>query len=153
MDEAKLIERLRAIEALFAGATTPGERTAADRARERILERLRGTRRVEQPVEYKLALPDVWSRRLMLALLRRYGLRPYRYRGQRRTTVMVMAPASFVDGTLWLWPEYQQLNTILIEYLAEVTERVVASVVHEDVSDAPEVSEPARLPPGGDGAR
>jgi hypothetical protein len=33
MDEVKLIERLRLIEALFAGAATPGERVAAERAR------------------------------------------------------------------------------------------------------------------------
>jgi len=38
MDEARLIEKLKLIEALFAGATTPGERVAADAARLRILE-------------------------------------------------------------------------------------------------------------------
>ena len=32
-DEERLEQKLRAIEALFAGATTPGEREAADRAR------------------------------------------------------------------------------------------------------------------------
>ena len=41
MDEEKLIERLRLVEALHAGATTPGERVAAARARERIIERLK----------------------------------------------------------------------------------------------------------------
>src|SRR5688572_21183840 len=120
MDEAKLIERLRAIEALFAGATTPAERTAADRARERILERLRGVHATERPVEYRFALSDVWQRQLLLALMRRYGLRPYRRRGQRRTTVMLSAPPSFVDGTLW--PEFQQLSKVLQQYLAETTE-------------------------------
>jgi hypothetical protein len=36
MDEAKLIEKLRLIEAPFAGATTEGERVAAGEARSRI---------------------------------------------------------------------------------------------------------------------
>jgi len=31
MDEARLIEKLSRVEALFAGATTPGERVAAER--------------------------------------------------------------------------------------------------------------------------
>jgi hypothetical protein len=41
MDERKLIEKLRLIEAVFAKATTAGERVAAGRARERILEQRR----------------------------------------------------------------------------------------------------------------
>lgn len=35
-DEARLLEKLRAIESLFAGASTPGERVAAAEARKRI---------------------------------------------------------------------------------------------------------------------
>jgi len=41
MNEQKLIEKLRLIAPLFAGAATKGEKVAAERARERILERLR----------------------------------------------------------------------------------------------------------------
>jgi hypothetical protein len=37
MDEAKLKEKLRLIEVLFAGAKTAGEKDAADRAKQRIL--------------------------------------------------------------------------------------------------------------------
>jgi hypothetical protein len=40
VNEAKLIEKLRLIEALNAGAKTEGEKNAADRARQRILERI-----------------------------------------------------------------------------------------------------------------
>ena len=39
-DEEKLKAKLRAIEALFSGATTAGERDAADSARQRIAARL-----------------------------------------------------------------------------------------------------------------
>ena len=41
-------------------------------------------------------MADDWSRQLFLALLRRYELKPYRYRGQRYTTVMVKVPKKFV---------------------------------------------------------
>lgn len=101
MDEAKLLQKLVDLEALFAGATTAGERAAAGNARERILERIRELEQSSPPIEYQFTLHDVWSQRLLLALLRRYNLTPYRYRGQRRTTVMVRVSKRFVDDTLW----------------------------------------------------
>lgn len=144
MDEQRLIERLRLIEALFAGASTPGERVAAERARERILERLASMVREEPPIEYKFTMGDHYSRRLLLALCRRYGLTPYRYSGQRHTTVMVRVSKRFVDETLW--PEFQELSQTLRSYLSEVTDRVVAQVLHEDRSEATVVEEGGQLP-------
>jgi hypothetical protein len=88
MDEARLKEKLRLIEALFAGAKTAGEKDAADRARQRILERLRSLGASDPPIAFKFTLRDMWQRKVMVALMRRYGLKPYRYRGQRYTTVM-----------------------------------------------------------------
>jgi hypothetical protein len=41
-------------------------------------------------VEFRFSLADQWSRHLLVALLRRYGIKPYRYSRQRRTTVMVI---------------------------------------------------------------
>ena len=145
VDEAALIAKLAKIEALFAGAATEGERAAAAGARERILERLREVEKADPPVEYKFTLADAWSHRLLLALLRRYGLKPYRYRGQRRTTIMVRVAKRFVGETLW--PEFQQLSATLQTYLDEVTTRVVGAVVHGDTSDATEIAEPKQLGP------
>ena len=92
MDEASLIEKLRLIEALFSGAATEGEKVAAERARDRILERLKRWEKEEPPVEFRFSMPDMWSRKVFVALLRRYGIRPYRYKGQRYTTVMARLP-------------------------------------------------------------
>ncbi len=88
MDEARLIDKLRLIEALFAGAATEGEKVAAERARSRILERLKILEKEDPPVEYRFSMADIWSRKVFVALLRRYGIRPYRYSGQLSTTVM-----------------------------------------------------------------
>jgi hypothetical protein len=143
MDEAKLIEKLKLIEALHAGATTAGEREAAGRAKERILERLRAAEKVDPPVEYKFTLGDQWSKKVFVALLRRYGIAPYRYRGQRHTTVMARVSQRFVRETLW--PEFEEAAETLRAYLADVTERVVAQVIHEDTSDEPEREEPRQL--------
>ena len=145
MDEAALIAKLAKIEALFAGATTEGERAAAASARDRIVARLREVEKADPPIEFKFTPTDAWSHRLLLALLRRYGIKPYRFKGQRRTTVMARVAKSFVDDTLW--PEFQQLSATLQTYLDEVTTRVVAQVVHGDTSDASEVAEPKQLEP------
>ena len=146
MDEAKLREKLSKIEALFAGATTEGERLAAGEARRRIQERLASVEKLDPPVEFRFSIPDTWSRKLFVSLLRRYELKPYRYRGQRRTTVVVKAPRRFVDETLW--PEFQQLNAALRTYLEEITDRVIAEALHGDSSEATEVAEPAKLGAG-----
>lgn len=142
-DEARLIAKLRAIESLFSGAKTSGERDAAEAARERIRERLRALIHVDEPEEFRFSMGDVWSRKVFLALLRRYEVRPYRYRGQRRTTVMARVPKRFVDETLW--PEFQKLSATLETYLSEMTDRVVAQVLHGDSSEAEVVTEPPRL--------
>lgn len=143
MNENILIEKLRKIEALFAGAATRGERISADLARQRILLRLKELLPKDPPIEYKFTFSDMWSRKVFVALLRRYELKPYRYYRQRYTTVMVQVPESFVDETLW--PEFQKINADLQEYLEDTTERVVRQVLHEDSSDAEVVEEPLRI--------
>ena len=135
-EEEGLIEKLRKIEALFARPGTEGERVAAGNALERIRARLRQLELTERPIAYRFSLPDGWSRSLFIALLRRYGLQPYRLRGQRRTTVMCRVTRSFVDETLW--PEFQQLNGTLLRYLDEVTQRVISEAIHRDATDAEE---------------
>jgi hypothetical protein len=90
-NEERRIERLRSIERLFDGATTPGERPAAASAMERIRQRLGEMKDAAPATEYKFTLGDGWSRSLFVALLRRYGLKPYRYSDQRRATAMIGA--------------------------------------------------------------
>ena len=133
MQEQDLIDKLRKIERLHAGATTPGEREAAADAIARIKRRLTEVERTEKPIEYRFKLNDDWSKKLFIALLRRYGLKPYRYARQRRTTVMVRVPRSFVNETLW--PQYLDLSTTLRNYLEDITNRVIAEGVHGDTTE------------------
>lgn len=128
--EDDLLARLRKIEALMAGAGTEGEREAAGAALERVKARLAEQTRRDPPVELQFSMPDVWSRQLFVALCRRYGLNPYRYPRQKRTTVMVRVPRSFVDQTLW--PEFLELSTVLKNYLDQMTEQVIREGVHDD---------------------
>jgi len=134
MDEKKLLETLRKVEALFAGTTFAGERDAAAEAIERIRARLREVQKSDPPLEFRFTLNNAWSHKLFIALLRRYGVTPYRYHGQRRTTVMARMPRSFVDETLW--PEFQEINKVLQSYLDDITNRVIAEGIWSDNSDA-----------------
>ncbi len=138
MSEADLRERLRKIEALFAGAGTPGERDAAAAAIARVKARLAEAARADPPVEMQFSMADAWSQRLFMALCRRYGLKPYRYRRQRRTTVMVRLPRRFAHEALW--PEFTALDEALRAHLLEITLRVIRDHVHADTSDAEEVA-------------
>jgi hypothetical protein len=134
--EQQLREKLRKIAALFEGAATSGERSAARAALERVRQALDAIQKTEQPLEFQFTLPDRWQRRLFSALCRRYRLEPYRYRRQRYTTVMVRVPKSFVDKTLW--PEYLELKKALDEYLNEATERIIREEVYRDAGEASE---------------
>lgn len=96
-DEQQLRAKLRKITALFEGAATAGERQAAAAAIERIKRALDAAIKTQPLPETKFRMADQWQRRLFLALCRRYGLEPYRYRGQRYTTVVLRAPRAFID--------------------------------------------------------
>ena len=142
--EQLLREKLRKIEALFAGAATEGEKIAAGAAAERIRERLDQATGTEKTVETKFSIPDIWSRQLFLALSRRYGLRPFRYRRMHRQSIIVRAPKSFIDQVLW--PEFEELSAALTDYLSEITERVIREEVHGETGDADEVDEVDETP-------
>lgn len=133
-DEKALLEKLRRIEALHAGATTPGERDAAANAMRAIQLRLKLAEKEQPPIEYKFTLADHWSRKLFMALSRRYGLKPYRYRRQRYTTVMVRVPKRFVDDTLW--PEFVELSRTLQETLERTTDQIISQVFEQETSEA-----------------
>ena len=141
--EQQLRHKLRKIEALFAGGATEGERLAAGAAAERIRDRLDQAAGKEEEIEAKFSISDIWSRQLFIALCRRYGLRPFRYRRMHRQSIIVSAPNSFVEQVLW--PEFEELNAALTAYLSEITEKVIREAVHSETGDADEVEEAPRI--------
>jgi hypothetical protein len=141
--EVRLREKLHKIEALFAGAATAGEKAAADAAADRIRARLGAAAGSEAAEEIRFSIPDNWSRQLFVALCRRYGINPFRYRRMHRQTVIVKAPRSFVEQVLW--PEFRELSGALSAYLAEITEKLIREEVHGETADAEEREEPRRL--------
>ena len=142
-DFTELLETLRRIEALHARTDVAGERAAAANAMNAIRARLAQSEQEDPPVEYRFSMQDDWSRRLFTALLRRYGIEPFRYRGQRYTTVMARVSKSFVDDTLW--PEFVELDNVLREYLKDVTNRVIQEAIFQDSSEASERLKPTAI--------
>ena len=141
--EQLLREKLRKIEALFAGAATEGEKMAAGAAAERIRDRLGRAAGKEKEIEVKFSISDIWSRQLFVALCRRYGLHPFRYRRMHRQTIVIRAPKSFVEQVLW--PEFEELSAALTAYLSEITEKVIREEVHGETGEADEIDEPRRI--------
>lgn len=149
--EQELREKLRKIAALFEGATSAGEREAAEAALGRVRAALAAAEEIDHSIEMSFRLPDPWRRRAFLALCRRYGLRPYRYPRQRYSTVLIRAPRSFINRTLW--PEYIEISSALEAYLREATERIIREEVFGDAEEAEEQAEaPTGLLAAGDAA-
>ena len=144
-EEQRLIEKLRRIETLFSRTSSDGERVAAEEAALRLQHRLESAR-ANELLEFKFSLPDAWAKALFIALLRRHGVTPYRYSGQRRNTVMARAPKDLVNQELW--PEFQELHKTLHSYLSDVTKRVIATAIHGDVSEPEVRGKPRELLPG-----
>ncbi len=137
--EAELRAKLLKIYALFEGALTPGERDAAAAAIGRVKKALAAEQQREKLVEMRFSLPDRWQRRLFSALCRRYGLEPFRYRGQRYSTMMLRVPKSFIDRVLW--PEFLEIKEALDEYLNEATERIIREEVYQNAAEPQERNE------------
>jgi hypothetical protein len=131
--------KLRKIEALFEGVGTIGERDAASEAIGRIKAKLTQTVETAPPLEYTFNFSDRWSKQLFMALCRRYALSPYRYARQRYTTVMVRVSKSFVDDILW--PQYEALSKALQEYLEQATEKIISEEIHQDTTEAQEITQ------------
>ena len=138
--EEEIRLKIRKIEALFSGSEFVGERAAAEAALKRINETLANTIKTTPPTEYTFTLGNYWSAKLFIALCRRYELKPYRYARQRRTTVVLRAPEAFVDTVLW--PEHEALNTVLHEYINQMTDKIIAEEIHRDTTDAQEMAVP-----------
>ncbi|MDQ6975205.1 MAG: hypothetical protein Q9M22_01420 [Mariprofundaceae bacterium] len=136
-DEEKLLEKLRKIEALHAGAATDGERDAAKSALGRMKKRIAEYKTIDPPIEYQFSLGNKWSVRLMTALLRRYDIKPYRRYRQRRTTLMAVISPSFVEEKLW--PEFQALDKTLEEHIDAIACRIIAAAIFDGDEEVQEI--------------
>lgn len=130
LTEKELREKIKKLEALFAGGGTKGEQVAASAAKERIIKRLQEERLKDKEKEFAFRLSDIWSRKLLLALCKRYDLTPYRHYRQKYTTVMIKAPEKFVNEVLW--PEFCEIDKVLKTYLEDTTNKIISQEIFEN---------------------
>lgn len=135
VDHEELRAKLAKVEALFRRAGSPGEQAAAGAAMDRLQERLGVSESKREPeVELQFSLPDTWSVSLFVAVCRKHGVRPYRYRRQRRTSVVVRAREREFNRVVW--PEYSRLQTELESYFEDVTDHLISRVMGSDGDDS-----------------
>jgi len=139
VNERELEIRIAKLEALFAGTSYEGEKQAAKKNLDRLLDRLHQEQARDKVVEMKFTGLTPQSKKLFIALLSRYGLRPYRYYRQKYTTVMVKGPKDFLNNVVWA--EFIQLNDLLVEHLDEVTDRIISQNICSSVEEEKEVQQ------------
>jgi len=126
-----LLDRIKKIESLIIGAKTDGEKSAAISAKGRLLKKYPELEINKDPKEYRLYTNDNWHKRLLLAICRKYGVRPYRYKRQKYTTVMVNMNEEFLNKILW--KEYLEYAGHLEKLVKEITDDLINKIhKHED---------------------
>ena len=68
-------------------------------------------------------------KKLLVAICRKHGVRPYRYKRQKYTTVMVNINEQFLEDVLW--KEYLEYSKHLEELVEEITNNIIRKI-HED---------------------
>ncbi|MCO6492014.1 MAG: hypothetical protein J5I98_26595 [Phaeodactylibacter sp.] len=128
-----LLERIKKIESLILGAKTEGEKQAAISAKERILKKYPELEIHKNPKEYALYTQDNWHKKLLLAICRKYGVKPYRYYRQKYTTVMVRINEDFLNKVLW--KEYLEYSELLGKLVEEITDDLISKIHKHEEED------------------
>lgn len=141
MTEADLLRKLAAIEALLGAATSSGERDAARAAKERVEAKLGA-----QPAsteDWHFTLHEIWSRKLFSAMARKSGLETFRYRGQRRTTLVLHTTHARKEQ---LWQQFVSAHQAMASHIDELTDRLIRQALGEATDDVAERTELKALP-------
>ena len=125
----ELLEKIKKIEALIAGSKTQGEKNAAILAKNRVNQRLAEEKKT-QVHEFTLYTPGTWHKRLLLAICRKYGVRPYRYKRQKYTTVMVRTNEHTINEVIW--KEYLEYSGHLEKLVEEITDSIIHKIHQGD---------------------
>ena len=116
-DDSQIRDKLAKIKALFAGATTAGERQAAQAALERVQQRINTTEPLEPfqpfhdfhdpPIEHNFSLKNPWSLRLFLALCRLNAVRHFSGISGIAVVVQILTAHDVVDGIGIRWRRWR----------------------------------------------
>ena len=128
LSAADISEKLAKIEALISGTNSAQERSAAEAARSRLLDRLHS-----EPSEFRISLASRWEKQLFIAVSRKHGFQPFRYSRQRHTTAMIHAPREVLDQIIW--PEYQQVSSLFRDLTDGIMRDMMAKIFDGDLEE------------------
>lgn len=128
MNELVLSNKIKEIEKNILGASGSNDEILQI-AKKRIYE----YEKIDKAKEYQFSVGDKYSKKLFVAIARRYGLRPYRLKRQKHTTVMLKVSKRFVDDILW--PEFMILCSELDFYLEHVANEIIRLSVFENFEE------------------
>ena len=74
--------------------------------------------------EFRFSLPSARSQVLFCALLKRCGVKAYRYRGQKRSTINARVSRRCVDRLLW--PQYREFASVLDTFFDGLAFQVIS---------------------------
>lgn len=129
-----ILEKLAKIEALLQGATSEGERLAAQLAKERVLTKIlqdhanKPQDPANKPIEYKISHHSQWEKRLFVALCNKHGFHTYRYYRQKYTTTNVRISKAMLEEIIW--PEYLRYSKMLSELVDGVMQDLIDKIHH-----------------------
>ena len=116
MDEEELVGQLQEIERRMGRGVL-----GADACRAQLAE----WRRREADQEFQVSLPTAEAQGVLVTWCVRYGVTPYRKTKQRRTTICIRVPRSFMHDVLW--PQVDAMSraieTAKLRALTRVLER------------------------------
>ncbi len=146
-DIEDLVARLKKVQALYNAPATEGERAAAAAAAMRLQERLKeatGAAGAGQASgasegrtqEFQIRIDDAWSRKLFIGIARHHGVHPYRYRGQRRTTLVVRTTEHRIDRIIM--PHYREAVAVLRDHFDAIADRVIRETLGQATDDTEE---------------
>jgi hypothetical protein len=82
--------------------------------------------RAEEPeIETKCSLADPSLQFVFVTLCERYGIDVYRTPKQRKTSVTIRGPRSFIQGVLW--PMATEMMRLLDSWMADQTQAIVGT--------------------------
>lgn len=131
-DDTDFVKQLRALEVQCAGSNLAAHADVAAAVRQRLAQ----TRTVEGDVEFDVGVPDPISQRVFVALCRRYHIDVYRRPRQRKVSLCVRAPKSFVLNVLW--PIFEPIARATEQHFARSLERSLAVAFEVDMRPDPD---------------
>jgi hypothetical protein len=124
--EPELREKLRKIEAVFARPGTHGERQAAKEARDRVRAKLAELESERALRDFRISIPDLYSRALFNWLCRKHRVKTYHYRRQPQTTI-AFRTSDLIYRVMSR--EFDELNAELLGHLKNVANKFIVEKV------------------------